>query len=212
VVAEKKRSDNAEEEPEEEEVEEEEQQPVPEEPVVVKLARGKAVITGEAAKRLYESGYYGSLEADGKLALEPEETLLLARRGRIRVLDTKGNALEFPELLQLLERKRAGLWTRYLVYSDLRSRGYVVRTGYGKGVLFRVYPRGAKVNEATAKYFVCAISEGTPLRISELETFSKQAQQNRKRLMLAVLDRQGETTYYLVSPAEIALENKQALQ
>ena len=87
-----------------------------------------------------------------------------------------------------------------------------MRTGYGKGVLFRVYPRGAKVNEATAKYFVCAISEGTPLKIAELETFSKQAQQNRKRLMLAVLDRQGETTYYLVSPAEIALENKKDLQ
>lgn len=203
-MAEKKPS----EEPEDEEGEEEEQQPLPEEPTVVKLSRGRVVVTGEAAKTLYDSGYYGSLEADGQLVLEPEETLLLARRGRIRVLGPKRVALDFPDLLQQLGKKRSGLWTRYLVYSDLRSRGYVVRTGYGKGVLFRVYPRGAKVNEATAKYFVCAISEGTPLKIAELEGFSKQTQQNRKRLMLAVLDRQGETTYYLVSPADIALENQ----
>jgi len=207
-LTEKKPSDEPAEEPEEEEGEEEEQQPLPEEPTVVKLSRGRVVVTGEAAKTLYDSGYYGSIEASGNLVLEPEETLLLARRGRIRVLGPKGVALDFPDLLQQLAKKRSGLWTRYLVYSDLRSRGYVVRTGYGKGVLFRVYPRGAKVNEATAKYFVCAISEGTPLNIAELEAFSKQAQQNRKRLMLAVLDRQGETTYYLVSPADIALENQ----
>lgn len=209
-MTEKKPSDEPAEEPEEEEGQEEEQQPLPEEPTVVKLSRGRVVVTGEAAKTLHDSGYYGSLEASGNLLLEPEETLLLARRGRIRVLGPKGVALDFPDLLQQLDKKRSGLWTRYLVYSDLRSRGYVVRTGYGKGVLFRVYPRGAKVNEATAKYFVCAISEGTPLRIAELEIFSKQAQQNRKRLMLAVLDRQGETTYYLVSPADITLENQWA--
>lgn len=208
-MEEKRPSDEGEEESEEEE---EEQQPLPEEPTVVKLSKGRAVVTGEAAKALYDSGYYGSVEAEGELVLEPEETLLLARRGRIRVIDPKGVAIDFPELLQQLSKKRSGLWTRYLVYSDLRSRGYVVRTGYGKGVLFRVYPRGAKVNEATAKYFVCAISEGTPLKIAELDAFSKQAQQNRKRLMLAVLDRQGETTYYLVSPADIALEKQQAPQ
>jgi tRNA-intron endonuclease len=206
-LTEKKPSDEPAEESEEEEAEEE-RIPLPEEPIVVKLSRGRVVVTGEAAKTLYDAGYYGSLEAGGNLVLEPEETLLLSRRGRIRVLDLKGVPLDFPDLLQQLAKKRTGLWTRYLVYSDLRSRGYVVRTGYGKGVLFRVYPRGAKVNEATAKYFVCAISEGTPLKITELEAFSKQTQQNRKRLMLAVLDRQGETTYYLVSPAEIGLENQ----
>jgi tRNA splicing endonuclease len=69
-----------------------------------------------------------------------------------------------------------------------------------------VYPRGSKLNEATAKFFVCAISEGSPLKVEELDTFSKQAKRNRKKLMLAVLDRQGETTYYLVAPADIVAE------
>ena len=185
---------------------EEERVQLPDEPIAAKFSRGKVVVEGELASVLYEAGYYGTLKSKTKLVLEPEEALLLARRQRIVVREPKDQVLEFSDLLEQLADDRPGLWTRFLVYSDLRSRGYVVRTGYGKGLLFRVYPRGAKLNEATAKYFVCAISEGTPLKVGELDAFSKQAKRNRKKLMLAVLDRQGETTYYLVSPADIVAE------
>ena len=185
----------------------EERSQLPDEAIQAQLVRGRVVVTGEYAQVLYEAGYYGALSAPEKLVLEPEEALLLLRRQRIEVVDSKKNQLDFSSLLEHLAKKRPRLWTRFLVYSDLRSRGYVVRTGYGKGLLFRVYPRGAKLNEATAKYFVCAISEGSPLKVSELDTFSKRAKQNRKKLMLAVLDRQGEPTYYLVAPADIVAGN-----
>jgi tRNA-intron endonuclease len=189
--------------PSDEVSEEQKRSPLPEEPIPVKLTRGQVVLEGEFAPLLYKTGYYGTLKQKTHLILEPEEALLLLRRNRIRVFTTKKKEISFEELLHRLEKRRPGLWTQFLVYSDLRSRGYVVRTGYGKGLLFRVYPRGAKLNEATAKYFVCAISEGSPLKISELEAFTRQAKRNRKKLMLAVLDRQGETTYYLVSHADI---------
>lgn len=185
---------------------ESERSQLPDEAIPAKFVRGRVVVKGEYAPVLYEAGYYGTLKGTEKLTLEPEEALLLSRRERIQVHDTKGTRLEFSDLLEQLAEGQPGLWTRFLVYSDLRSRGYVVRTGYGKGLLFRVYPRGAKLNEATAKYFVCAISEGSPLKVTELDAFSKQAKRNRKKLMLAVLDRQGETTYYLVAPADIVAE------
>ncbi|MFX1474954.1 MAG: tRNA-intron lyase [Promethearchaeota archaeon] len=176
---------------------------LPEEPITAKVSRGIIVVKGEVARVLHEAGHYGTLKGEEELALEPEEALLLVRRKRIQVLDRKGEELDFSVLLQMLSKRHPRLWTQYLVYSDLRSRGYVVRTGYGKGLWFRVYPRGAKLNEVTAKYFVCAISEGSPLKVAELEKLSRLALRNRKRLMLAVLDRQGEATYYLVSPADI---------
>ncbi len=184
----------------------EERSQLPDEPIQAKITRGRVVVEGEYAPVLYEAGYYGTLKGKQKLALEAEEALLLARRQRIAVSEGKSGLLEFSALLERLAEGRPGLWTRFLVYSDLRSRGYVVRTGYGKGLLFRVYPRGAKLNETTAKYFVCAISEGSPLKVGELDAYSKQAKRDRKKLMLAVLDRQGETTYYLVSPADLVAE------
>ncbi len=182
---------------------ESEKSQLPDEAIPAKFVRGRVVVKGEYAPVLYEAGYYGTLKGTATLTLEPEEALLLSRRERIQVHDAQGTELEFSDLLARLTEGHPGLWTRFLVYSDLRSRGYVVRTGYGKGLLFRVYPRGAKLNEVTAKYFVCAISEGSPLNVTELDAFSKQAKRNRKKLMLAVLDRQGETTYYLVAPADI---------
>ena len=185
---------------------ESERSTLPDDAIPAKFVRGRVVVEGEYASVLYEAGYYGTLKDTAKLILESEEALLLTRRERIQVRDTKGAELEFSALLERLAEGHPGLWTRFLVYSDLRSRGYVVRTGYGKGLLFRVYPRGAKLNEATAKYFVCAISVGSPLKVTELDAFTKQAKRNRKKLMLAVLDRQGETTYYLVAPADIAAE------
>ncbi len=176
---------------------------LPEEPIPAKLSRGRVIVKGEMARVLHDAGHYGTLKNEVELALEAEEALLLIRRKRIQVLDSKGAELDFSVLLQILSKRHPRLWTQYLVYSDLRSRGYVVRTGYGKGLWFRVYPRGAKLNEVTAKYFVCAISEGSPLKVAELEKLSRLALRNRKKLMLAVLDRQGEATYYLVSPADI---------
>jgi tRNA-intron endonuclease len=179
---------------------------LPEEPILAKLSRGRVIVKGEMARILYEAGHYGSLKTETELVLEDEEALLLIRRNRIQVFDSKGTKLDFSDLLQILSKRHSRLWTQFLVYSDLRSRGYVVRTGYGKGLWFRVYPRGAKLNEATAKYFVCAISEGSPLKVAELEKLSQLALRNRKKLMLAVLDRQGEATYYLVSPADITVD------
>lgn len=185
---------------------EDERSQLPDESIPARFSRGRVIVKGAQASLLYEAGYYGTLKNGDKLILEPEEVLLLVRRQRLQVSDSKGTKFEFADLLEQLGERHSGLWTRFLVYSDLRSRGYVVRTGYGKGLLFRVYPRGAKLNEATAKYFVCVISEGVPLKVTEIETFSKQAKRNRKKLMLAVLDRQGETTYYLVAPADIVAE------
>ncbi len=179
---------------------------LPEEPIPAKLSRGRVVVKGEKARVLYEAGHFGTLRSEVELALEPEEALLLIRRKRIQVHDRKGAELDFSALLQIFSKRHPRLWTQYLVYSDLRSRGYVVRTGYGKGLWFRVYPRGARLNEVTAKYFVCAISEGSPLKVAELDKLSRLALRNRKKLMLAVLDRQGETTYYLVSPADITAD------
>ncbi len=179
---------------------------LPEEPITAKLSRGRVVVKGEMARVLYDAGHFGTLKSELELVLEAEEALLLIRRKRIQVFDRKGTELDFSVLLQILSERHPRLWTQYLVYSDLRSRGYVVRTGYGKGLWFRVYPRGAKLNEATAKYFVCAISEGSPLKVAELEKLSSLALRNRKKLMLAVLDRQGETTYYLVSHADITAD------
>ncbi|MHA1212079.1 MAG: hypothetical protein ACTSSH_06425, partial [Candidatus Heimdallarchaeota archaeon] len=78
------------------------------------------------ARIIYDNGYYGTLEKDKTLTLHFEETLHLLERGVIKVTDELGVWVELDDCARLFTQKDEGLWTDYLVYKDLRNRGYIV--------------------------------------------------------------------------------------
>ncbi len=59
------------------------------------------------------------------------------------------------------------LMLKYAVYSDLRSRGYIAKTGLKFGAHYRVYERGEKPSEAHSKFLVQAAPEGIKLTPTE---------------------------------------------
>jgi tRNA-intron endonuclease len=61
-----------------------------------------------------------------------------------------------------------------------------------------VYERG-EYGTATAKYLVYGMQEGQPVRLDELTRTLKHAQSQKKELVIAVLNRRGETVYYSLS-------------
>ncbi|UCD73094.1 MAG: tRNA-intron lyase, partial [Candidatus Bathyarchaeota archaeon] len=87
---------------------------------------------------------------------------------------------------------------KYLIYRDLKSRGYVVRGGFGWGVDFRVYERG-KYGEVTARYLILSMREGKPISLEDLIRVLRQSQTLKKELVLAVMNRRGEIVYYSIS-------------
>jgi tRNA-intron endonuclease len=106
--------------------------------------------------------------------------------------------VDFQGLLQRYERVDENAWAKYLTYRDLRSRGYAIREGFGLGVDFRVYERG-EYGKDTAKYLILSIQEGKPISLEDLANALKQCQSLKKELILAAMNRRGETVYYLVS-------------
>ena len=56
---------------------------------------------------------------------------------------------------------------RYVVYRDLRQRGFIVKLDQGD-FNFRVYPRGASPHNSQAKNWVLAISEMDIFNIAAL--------------------------------------------
>ena len=126
------------------------------------------------------------------------EALYLLDKGLLEVKDGKGNQVDFQELLWSYEKTDANAWVNYLVYRDLRSRGYVVREGFGAGTDFRVYNRGA-YGKDTASYMVLGTQEGKPLPVDDLTKALRHCQSQKKELVLAVMNRRGETVYYTVS-------------
>jgi tRNA-intron endonuclease len=165
----------------------------------------KGTLSKKSGKILVSSNFenlvsrgYGTLEKK-KLALSFYESLFLQSKGLLEVFKEKSRkALDFQELLHQFKLVDENAWVKYLIYRDLRSRGYVVREGFGLGIDFRVYERG-EYGKATATYLILGIQEGKPLSVRELARVLSHVQSLKKKLVLAVVNRRGEIVYYTLS-------------
>lgn len=106
--------------------------------------------------------------------------------------------VSFEELLEKARSFNEDAWVKYLIYRDLRSRGYFVREGFGFGVDFRVYNRG-EYGKSTAAYLILGIREGQPILVEELARILARVQSLKKSLILSVISRRGEIVYYSLS-------------
>ena len=142
---------------------------------------------------------YGIREDENLLRLTYYEALYLLGKGAIAIKDQKsGEKVDFQDLLKRFQSVDTNAWVRYLIYRDLRSRGYVVREGFGLGIDFRVYDRG-DYGKGTAKHLMFGIQEGKPVSVEELARAQKYVQNLKKNLVLAVINRRGEIVYYSLS-------------
>jgi len=141
---------------------------------------------------------YGTAE-NKVFTLSFYEALYLHDKDMLEVKDKDDEKADFQRLLRCYETVDENAWINYLVYRDLRSRGYVVREGFGAGTDFRIYERGV-YGKDTAQYLVLSVQEGKPLPIQDLVNVVQQCQSQKKELILAVMNRRGEAVHYSVSP------------
>ena len=146
-----------------------------------------------------EGSGYGSKEGDA-LALRDYEALYLLYSKKLDLKDRAGKAVTFEELADLAQKKAGDSWTKFMIYRDLRSRGYVVREGFGFGTDLRVYERGEYPKKA-AKYVVFALDEGIEKGMADLQKSVKEMARMGKEAIIAVIERRGEVIYYKVSKA-----------
>ena len=147
---------------------------------------GTLIHTGPEGRSLYEQGGYGRPTETG-LSLSPEEALYLIQRGK---LDPVG--FDFDSLL-LNSAEQKNFLRSFIVYRDIRERGYAVQAGPHD---FRVFRRGQKPGKGTTQYLVRVLSERDPIIFSSLLREVATAENMRKNYLLAVVDDEEELTYY----------------
>ena len=141
---------------------------------------------------------YGKIE-NNKLELTSCEALYLLSKTVIDIKDPKSKQkISFEDLLKRFQAVDKDAWVRYLIYRDLRSRGYVAREGFGKDIDFRLYERG-DYGKGTAKHLIFGIQEGQPVTLEKLARTQRYTQNLKKNLVLAVINRRGEIVYYSLS-------------
>lgn len=162
------------------------------------LEGGEAVVRDPAAVSELEARGHGE-HAGGRFVLMPSEALYLVYEGRLR-LRSRGKRMEFGDLVREGSARDPGALTKFLVYRDLCSRGYVVKAGFGFGSDFRVYGRG-EFGRKGARYLVFALNEGRSEKIGQLQKKISEITRMGKEPVIAVLERRGEVIYYRMSRA-----------
>ncbi len=167
------------------------------EPILCKLKNKEIIVEDhQDARIIYDNGYYGLLNKDKTLSLNFEEALHLLERDVIQIADENGVWLNVSNCARIFSERKDSFWSDYLVYKDLRNRGYIVGQGISDTVKYRLYPRGAKIGQEVAKIMVSPLGEGMTINIESLDEIVTQTQSLKKKLLIACVDRLGDVSYY----------------
>jgi tRNA-intron endonuclease len=139
---------------------------------------------------------YGDARARGRLALSLVEAGYLHARGTLIITDARGTALTEEGFERRATKIDKQFWLRFAVYSDLRTRGYIVKTALKYGADFRVYERGVKPGQDHSKWIVTPVHERGTFGWHEFVAKNRVAHATRKRLLLAIVDDEEDVLYY----------------
>ena len=161
-------------------------------------ADGQLTIADPAeASAVFAKGYFGTLQPEGSLTLDRFDAVYLCEMGRVQAADGRGRPVPWVNVFRRAARGDSSFGIRYLVYRDLRQRGYVVRTS-PPPVAFTVLPRGGVLNKTPSRFWVEALSERAPFDLERLLELADRTRAARKTLLLALVDEESDLTYYRV--------------
>jgi tRNA-intron endonuclease len=131
------------------------------------------------------------------------EALYLLEKRRISIKKS-GKKLSFDGLMDFgLERDKR-LHEKFIVYRDIRDRGFVAKTGFKFGCDFRVYQRGVGVKKGPkaasehTKWIVYTVPEDYTCSFAELSRAVRLAHSIRAQMLWAIVDNEDDVTYFEV--------------
>ncbi len=148
------------------------------------------------ALALSKEGRFGTELSDGRVRLSLLEAFYLVEKEKIVVLDGKNKKLSLHELRKKCSRQDHDFVNHSAVFTDLRSRGFTVKTALKFGGNFRVYDRGTTPGAEHSKWVVFVVREGSTFSWHEYSAKNRVAHSTKKRLLIAVVDDEGSVSYW----------------
>jgi tRNA-intron endonuclease len=165
------------------------------------LVKDSVIIRDQTeASQIYNKGYYGYPMSGGGLEMDLLEAVYLVECGRLEVR-SGDEAIPMERLVASASAAHRDFEIKYIVYRDLRGRGYLVKPA-GEEFDFRVFPRGGNPNSAQTKSWVSAISERSVFAIAPFMEVMDRSERTRKELLIAIVDEEGDITFYHADRSE----------
>jgi len=158
----------------------------------------------EDADKIHDEKYDGEKLDSGELQISLSEAMHLVDREEIEV-KLEDKILSRDKLFEKFTSRDEAFPEKFSVYSNLRERGYIVKSGFKFGAHFRVYPRGVnpyvdgpKDNKQHTQWVVHAVPESETMSFQEMSRAVRLANNIRAKMLWGVVDSENGVTYYEV--------------
>ncbi len=159
----------------------------------------------EKGSQLYKDGFYGkpvgirkpkTFDFDRPLELSLIEALYLLELKKIKIYREEENKyLETDEFKRLSKTFHKNFLNKYLVYKDLREKGYVIRPGLKFGADFVVYIHGPGIDHAP--FIVHVLESRDNISAIEMVRAGRLATSVRKKFVIATVPITNQIAYYI---------------
>ena len=176
------------------------------EQIIANLLGNRIIIFNpEDGSKLYKDGFYGkpvgirkpkTFDFDRPLELSLIEAYYLLERKRISIISQdSGKPITMDEFRAIAEQFHKNFLNKYLVYKDLREKGYVVRPGLKFGADFAVYIHGPGIDHAP--FIIHVLESRDNISAIEMVRAGRLATSVRKKFVIATVPLTNQISYYI---------------
>ena len=159
---------------------------------------GESIVSAsQSAKDLYSNNLFGEY-MNKRMHYSLVEALYLVEKGKMEVY-FKSKKLNFNAVVEKFKNVDKRAYVKFVVYKDLRNRGYLLKTALKFGADFRVYDKGQKPGKEHAKWILYCVPESSEFTWHDFSAKNRVAHSTKKNLFIAIVDSEGDITYYEVS-------------
>jgi tRNA-intron endonuclease len=149
------------------------------------------------AQSLFTKSRFGEKLGE-KILYSLPEALSLVQDKKMEIYNHQNKKLLQKEILKKFQRIDKKFKTKYLVFKDLRQKGYIVKSALKFGAEFRVYEKGKKIDKVHSKWICFPVAENKQLTWQEFSAKNRVAHSTKKNLLIAIADEEGDISYYEV--------------
>lgn len=156
----------------------------------IHLVSGKLLSNSQKAISLSNSKKLGEI-VNKQVIFSPFETLYLTESRKVQILKNNKQISE-NQLIKLFSKKDKDFFIKYIIFKELRKKGYIVKTGLKFGAEFRVYEKKSQ----HAKWIVFPIKQSENINLREFISLNRITHSTAKKLLIAIIDSEESVSFY----------------
>jgi tRNA-intron endonuclease len=159
--------------------------------------------------RLFNKSRFGKTDKNNYLLLNLIEGFFLFEEEKLKIYENKIE-LNFEDLLKKSLVKIPNFEIKYIVFRDLRKRGYALEALFNDKIFdYKILKNKNEFNDSKKIYFVSTFSEKDIIDINKMIQYLKEVNKKNGVLWVSIVDEEGDITYYEISIEDIKGKNLQ---